>query len=84
MCKADVGLMTARWIKDDPRPYANFNTWHKCRNFDEVLELAYKHQVTRPLPEHYNHSWPMVEGSKIWAGPPQPGEWEGMMDGFGG
>lgn len=81
MCHADVGLMSSHWIKDYPRPYSNFNTWHKCRNFDEVLDLAYKHQIPTPLPENY--TWPILEGSKIWDDAPQPGEWEGMMEGFG-
>lgn len=79
MCHADVGLVTAHWIKNYPIPYPNFNTWHKCRDFDQVLDLAYKHQV--PLPQ--NFTWPIVEGSKIWDDAPQPGESEGMIERFG-
>ena len=80
ICHADVGLVSQHWIKDYPRPYANFNTWHRCRNFDEILDMAYKHQVPNPLPE--NFTWPLLEGSKIWDAAPQPGEYEGMDPGF--
>ncbi len=82
MCHADVGLQSQHWIKNYSRPYPNFNTWHKCRNFDEILELAYKRQVPTPLPE--NFTWPIVKGSKIWDDAPQPEEYEGMDPGFEG
>ncbi len=84
MCHADVGLISRRWVKHNPAPYPNFNTWHKCRNFDEVLDLAYKRQLPRPLPKHFNHTVPILEGSRIWDAPPQPGESEGIIEGFGG
>lgn len=82
MCHADVGLMTSHWVKDYPRPYPNFNTWHKCRNFDDVMAYAYARQVTRPLPQKYNSTWPVVPGSKFWDDAPQPGHKEGVIDRF--
>ncbi|KAI4196530.1 MAG: hypothetical protein LQ350_006513 [Teloschistes chrysophthalmus] len=37
MCHADVGIITHRWVEGHPRPYPDFNTWHKCRDFEGVL-----------------------------------------------
>ena len=69
MCNADAGLMSHHWIEGYPRPYANFNTWHKCRNFEQVLDWAYKHQI--PVPKGKWH-FPMVPGSHVFPDAPQP------------
>lgn len=44
MCHADVGMITHRWVKDYPRPYPDFNTWHQCRNFEDVLQWTKEKQ----------------------------------------
>lgn len=53
MCNADVGIISHRWVKDYPRPYPNFNVLHKCRDFNEVLDYAYDHEV--PTPPGYRY-----------------------------
>lgn len=48
MCDADSSPMAFYWIKGYPRPYPNFNTWHKCRNYDELQDWAAQRHVDRP------------------------------------
>lgn len=48
MCDADVGVFNYNWVKGRSRPYPNFNTMHKCRNFDDVLTWAKSHQAKAP------------------------------------
>ncbi|KAE9367279.1 hypothetical protein N431DRAFT_320380, partial [Stipitochalara longipes BDJ] len=40
MCNADLGLITFHWVKDNPTPYPDFNTWHTCRDPEAILALA--------------------------------------------
>ena len=40
MCNSDLGLITFHWVKDNPTPYPDFNTWHQCRDPEAVLRLA--------------------------------------------
>ncbi|MCJ1451359.1 hypothetical protein MMC28_001695 [Mycoblastus sanguinarius] len=48
MCDADVGVITYNWVKNHSNPYPNFNTLHKCRNFDDVLAWGKSHQASKP------------------------------------
>ncbi|KAI3319117.1 hypothetical protein HD806DRAFT_510042 [Xylariaceae sp. AK1471] len=43
MCNADTGLITFHWIANNPVAYPDFNTWHSCRDPEEVLALAKHH-----------------------------------------
>lgn len=45
MCDADVGLITMRWVKKHDHPYPDFNTVHKCRDYDAVWRWLQEHQV---------------------------------------
>lgn len=67
MCNADVSLITYRWVKNHREPYPNFNNWHSCRNYDDIIEWAKGRQIAplrdasllRPQP-----------GEKVWDTPP--------------
>jgi hypothetical protein len=48
MCDADVGLIQMFWVKHHDHPWPDFNTVHKCRNFDAVLEWVIENQVDLP------------------------------------
>ncbi|KAK3171335.1 hypothetical protein OEA41_003419 [Lepraria neglecta] len=41
----DVGAMTYNWVTVRDAPWPNFNTWHKCMDFDKVLKWGLDHQV---------------------------------------
>ena len=47
MCDGDVGAITFNWLSDRDTPSPDFSTWHKCRNFDGIMEWA----LTNGLPE---------------------------------
>jgi hypothetical protein len=38
MCAGDIGLLTYNWVKDNPTPFPDFDTTHRCRNFTKLLE----------------------------------------------
>lgn len=54
MCTADVGVFGQVWVhKDHPEPFVDFNTEHKCRNFDEIRQWAEDHQLPEDTPEDF-------------------------------
>ena len=67
-CDSDVGIYTYNWVKDHKRPYPNFNTRHKCRNFDDILRWGRAHEAKRPDTE---------------SGQPERGAWLEGVDGGG-
>lgn len=48
MCDADVGVITYNWHPNHSYPVANFNTPHKCRAFDRVLDWSVARQAKTP------------------------------------
>jgi hypothetical protein len=61
ICNADTGLQLHHWVKGNPTPIPNSNTWHKCKNFDSILEWTHDMQI----PELDGHL-PILPGSKIY------------------
>lgn len=54
MCTADTGVLGQVWVwPDEPKPFVDFNTKHKCKNYDEIRQWAYENQ----LPEHPPHDF---------------------------
>jgi len=49
MCTVDVGVLGQVWFQPDeskpPGAFVDFNTMHKCRNFDAIRNWAEKHQL---------------------------------------
>jgi hypothetical protein len=49
MCNPDVGVLGQVWwqpdAKPDPMPFVDFNTKHRCRDYDAVREWAKAHQL---------------------------------------
>lgn len=43
MCTGDVGLITYDWVAGFSAPYPNFNTQHKCRDFERILTWNEEH-----------------------------------------
>lgn len=57
MCASDVTPVTSNWVLTHHTPHPDFNTMHKCRNFDKLLEWVEEHDnggVPRQTP---NPSW---------------------------
>ncbi|KAH9947858.1 hypothetical protein B0H21DRAFT_691091, partial [Amylocystis lapponica] len=45
MCNADAGLVTFDWVAGFPTPYPDFNTLHRCRNFDRIMDWIGEHAI---------------------------------------
>lgn len=45
MCSGDVSPVTANWVITHRNPHPDFNTLHKCRDFDALLEWAEKKDI---------------------------------------
>jgi len=54
MCTVDVGMLGQIWWDPQaPKPFVDFNTKHKCRNFEEVRRWAGKRQMPEDVPEDF-------------------------------
>ncbi|KZM21317.1 hypothetical protein ST47_g7533 [Ascochyta rabiei] len=43
MCAGDITPVTSNWVLTHHSPHPDFNTMHKCRNFDKLLEYVEEH-----------------------------------------
>lgn len=45
MCTTDSGIFGQLWVKDPPGPFVDFNTKHKCKNFEAIRHWAEINQI---------------------------------------
>jgi hypothetical protein len=46
MCTVDTGVLGQFWFdRKRPKAFPDFNTWHRCKNFDDVRAWAVGRQV---------------------------------------
>lgn len=45
MCNADVTMITWYWVQGHTVPYPNFNTRHRCRNFEKIRDWFVEHSI---------------------------------------
>ncbi|OJJ31223.1 hypothetical protein ASPWEDRAFT_54465 [Aspergillus wentii DTO 134E9] len=65
MCNVDIGVLGQVWIyPDNPEAFVDFNTVHKCRDYDAVRRFAEAHQVPENVPHDYLE--PPAEGDRIY------------------
>ncbi|CAG7922007.1 unnamed protein product [Penicillium olsonii] len=65
MCTVDTGVLGQIWIyPDSPEPYVDFNTRHRCKNFEDVRGWAEKNQLPQDPPSDFLQ--PPVEGDRIY------------------
>lgn len=65
MCQADTGLITYAWVPFSDHPTPDFNTMHKCRNFDAIREWVVDQAPEKPV----DHRKP-ASGAYIWGNLP--------------
>jgi hypothetical protein len=68
MCTIDLGVLGQVWFDPTaPTAYVDFNTRHKCRNFDAVRQWAQEHQLPpeEELPNDYLQ--PPRDGDRVYA-----------------
>ncbi|KAJ5726677.1 uncharacterized protein N7483_008034 [Penicillium malachiteum] len=71
ICHAEVGVITHNWVKGYPRTYSDFNTWHECRNFENIFQWAKDYEMQDPpLGPPADHHWAPELGSVILDSPP--------------
>lgn len=67
MCTVDVGVLGQVWYQPPEAPlqaFVDFNTIHKCRNFDAIRQWAEDHQLPEVTPADYLE--PPQAGDRIW------------------
>ncbi len=65
LCQADAGIIPFKWLDGYNRPFPDFSTPHKCRNYNAILDWATERQA--PVPE--GHVWTVQPGEKIFPRP---------------
>ncbi|KAG9232725.1 hypothetical protein BJ875DRAFT_466039 [Amylocarpus encephaloides] len=54
MCRPDTGVLgQVWWDKAAPKAFVDFNTGHKCRNFEAVRKWAEERQIDDSVPEDF-------------------------------
>ena len=70
MCTVDVGVLGQVWFQPDeskpPEAFVDFNTMHKCRNFDAIRDWAEKHQLPEVEDIPADFLEPAKEGDMIY------------------
>lgn len=60
MCHPDDGLFLSYWIEGRVGPMAGFNTMHKCKNLDAMMNWSSENATEEELSEYPE------EGEIIW------------------
>lgn len=69
MCRADVGVFGQVWTQpEDPKPFVDFNTKHKCVNYDAIRQWAEERQLPEEVPKDFLE--PPNSESTIYPGTP--------------
>ena len=54
MCTVDIGVFGQIWVhQDHPEPFVDFNTAHRCRNFDEIRRWVERRQLPEKVPADF-------------------------------
>ncbi|KAJ6103028.1 hypothetical protein N7486_005455 [Penicillium sp. IBT 16267x] len=54
MCTVDTGVLGQVWVyPDNPEPHLDFNTHHRCKNFDQIRRWAEVNQLPKDPPVDY-------------------------------
>lgn len=69
MCQPDTGLLgQVWWNQDAPTAFVDFNTEHKCKNFDAIRKWAEERQMPQNVPKDFLQ--PPKEGDRVYASIP--------------
>lgn len=65
MCTVDVGVLGQVWVHpDSPEPFVDFNTKHRCRNFDAIRDWAEHNQLPESVPSDFLE--PPKQGDRVY------------------
>ena len=66
MCTVDTGVLGQVWVfPDKPTPFVDFNTKHKCKNFDAIRQWAEDNQLPEQPPPNFIQQAPK-KGEKVY------------------
>ncbi|KAJ5419546.1 uncharacterized protein N7487_003096 [Penicillium crustosum] len=66
MCTVDSGVLGQVWIyPENPEPYVDFNTQHRCKNFDAVRRWAEENQLPQDPPSDFLQA--PLEGDRVYS-----------------
>lgn len=66
MCTVDSGVLGQVWIyPENPEPYVDFNTQHRCKNFDAIRRWAEENQLPPDPPSDFLQA--PSEGDRIYS-----------------
>ncbi|TQB68536.1 hypothetical protein MPDQ_003259 [Monascus purpureus] len=66
MCTIDTGVLGQVWLyPDSPQAFVDFNTEHKCKNFEAIRRYAEENQLPAKVPSDFLE--PPKEGDRIYA-----------------
>ncbi|ETN46997.1 uncharacterized protein HMPREF1541_01187 [Cyphellophora europaea CBS 101466] len=69
MCRADFSVFGQVWTHpESPKPFVDFNTRHKCVNYDAIRQWAEERQLPKGVPKDFLE--PPNEDSRIYPGTP--------------
>lgn len=54
MCTVDTGVVGQVWIyPESPEPHVDFESDHKCKNFEDIRQWVQKNQIPEHVPEDF-------------------------------
>ncbi|KAL2826724.1 hypothetical protein BJY01DRAFT_262277 [Aspergillus pseudoustus] len=66
MCTVDTGVLGQVWLyPEHPTPFVDFNTEHRCRNFEEIRAWAERNQLPEETPGDFLR--PPRVGERVYA-----------------
>ncbi|KAH8432921.1 oxidase ustYa family protein [Aspergillus melleus] len=66
MCTIDTGVLGRVWVfPDEPTPFVDFNTKHKCKNFDAIRQWAEDNQLPEQPPTNFIQQLPK-KGERVY------------------
>lgn len=69
MCTVDVGVLGQVWYQPPGaalEAFVDFNTFHKCRNFDAIRDWAEKHQLPDKKDVPIDFLELPKDGDRVW------------------
>lgn len=69
MCTVDVGIFGQVWLfPEHPEPFVDFNTQHRCRNYEDIQQWAKQNQLPKDVPPDFLE--PPKAGDRVYTETP--------------
>lgn len=69
MCTVDVGIFGQVWLfPENPEPFVDFNTQHRCRNYEDIQQWTERNQLPEDVPPDFLE--PPKAGDRVYTETP--------------